>query len=184
MNAFHRLFSRCGDALIQRACRRPPDFVIGGHENPYLLRWHLIPRNPVFNIYLHKFLRDDDDRALHDHPWFWCSILLRGGYFEHTVSAGGIKRERAREAPSLKISSPWRAHRIELFPWFHEIDDRLADITSENINDRLPAWSLFITGPRIRQWGFHCPEQGWVHWKRFTTASDPGAIGPGCDGAP
>jgi hypothetical protein len=47
---------------------RPPDFVIGG-DSPYMLRWWIIPRNKFFNIYLHRFLRSDDDRALHDHPW-------------------------------------------------------------------------------------------------------------------
>lgn len=47
---------------------RAPDFYIGGNANPYLLRWWVIPRNRFFNVYLHKFLRDDDDRALHDHP--------------------------------------------------------------------------------------------------------------------
>lgn len=25
--------------LMQIANRRPPDFIVGGHENPYLLRW-------------------------------------------------------------------------------------------------------------------------------------------------
>lgn len=43
-----------------------PHFVIGNADNPYMLRWFILPRNRLFNIYLHKFLRDDDDRALHD----------------------------------------------------------------------------------------------------------------------
>src|SRR4051795_4015193 len=63
---------------------REPDFYIGGKVNPYLVRWWVIPRNRFFNVYLHKFLRDDDDRALHDHPWISLSFILRGGYIEHT----------------------------------------------------------------------------------------------------
>jgi hypothetical protein len=43
-----------------------------------------------------------------------------------------------------------------------------------------PCWTLFITGPRYREWGFLCP-QGWMHWQRFTASNDPGAIGAGCD---
>src|SRR5690606_35831081 len=82
--------------------RRPPDFIVGGAERPYLKRWWLIPRNPIFNVYLHQFLRDDDDRALHDHPWPWCSILLDGSYIEHTIAAGGIHRRQLRQAPSIK----------------------------------------------------------------------------------
>jgi hypothetical protein len=56
-------------------------------------RWWVIPRNKFFNIYLHHFLHSDDDRALHDHPWWNVSILLRSGsYVEHTIAAGGVGR--------------------------------------------------------------------------------------------
>lgn len=182
MTLFHRLFDRCADALIARIQRRLPDFVIGGHENPYLLRWWLIPRNPAFNIYLHKFLRDDDDRALHDHPWFWLSWILRGEYIEHTIDRGGIHRRNVRCRGSVRVASPWRAHRIELWPWWIGPDDVPAPVAGEPCdgNVRAPCWTLFITGPRLREWGFHCPDRGWVHWKQFTAADDPGSIGRGC----
>lgn len=150
------------DRFIARITRRPPDVVIGGHDRPYLRRWWVIPRNRFFNVYLHEFLRSDDDRALHDHPWANCSVLLRGAYTEHTIQAGGIHAAEVFDAGSVHVRlSGTIAHRIEL----HEG----------------PCWTLFITGPRYRQWGFHCPEQGWVHWERFTAADDPGAIGKGCD---
>lgn len=42
------------------------------------------------------------------------------------------------------------------------------------------ACTLFITGPRIREWGFWCPK-GWRHWKEFTAPADSGNIGRGCD---
>ncbi|WP_287865143.1 hypothetical protein [Achromobacter sp.] len=57
-----------GRLLRRHAWRRPPDFVIGDAADPYLRRGWIISRNPVFNLYLHQFLRSDDDRALHDHP--------------------------------------------------------------------------------------------------------------------
>lgn len=147
--------------------RRKPDVIIGGHERPYLARWFVIPRNPLFNIYLHEFYRSDDDRALHDHPWVNLSVLLDGEYIEHTIAAGGIHRRTLRQAGELKLRSPWAAHRIELL--------------TEPVGC-LPVTTLFITGPRVRHWGFHCPDQGWIHWKRFTAADDPGAIGKGCEG--
>lgn len=153
------------DRLIARAESRGPDFVIGGHDNPYLLRWFLIPRNRFFNIYLHKFLRSDDDRALHDHPWPWCSILLRGSYVEWSKpragSPLGYHVERFEEG-SIRCHGPRYAHRLVI--------DRGSD-----------CWTLFITGPRVRQWGFHCPK-GWVHWKKFTADDDAGAVGRGCEG--
>ena len=147
------------NAIIRIGARRPPDVVIGGADQPYLYRWFLIPRNPLFNVYLHQFLRSDDDRALHDHPWVNLSILLRGQYCEHTIRAGGIERRRVRRAGGMKLRGARSAHRIEL--------------------THGPCWTLFLTGPRIRQWGFHCP-QGWVHWRDFTSA-DGREIGRGCD---
>jgi hypothetical protein len=153
--------------LIRRACRREPDVVIGGAERPYLLRWFLIPRNPIFNIYLHQFRRSDDDRALHDHPWVNLSILLLGGYFERTIEAGGIERKELLWAGAWRFRRSGRmAHRIELL---------------EGDAGPKPCWTLFITGPRYRSWGFHCPEQGWIRWDRFVASDDHGSIGKGCD---
>lgn len=182
MTIFRRIFDRCADALIARVTKRLPDFVIGGHAAPYLLRWWLIPRNRCFNVYLHRFLRDDDDRALHDHPWPWCSVLLRGHYIEHTIAAGGIHRRKGRDAPGIRFASARRAHRVELRPvWYCEDDmDAAFDVWRAAPTAKAPAWTLFITGPVVREWGFHCPQRGWVHWKEFTAAEDPGAIGRGC----
>lgn len=141
--------------------RRPPDHVIGGAERPYLLRWWAIPRNRLFNIYLHEFRRSDDDRALHDHPWFNCSVLLSGRYIEHTIAAGGVHRKVERRAGAVKFRAPWSAHRVEL------IDGQVCR-------------TLFITGPRLRAWGFHCPE-GWRPWRKFTTGPNGETTGKGCE---
>ncbi len=168
---------------LRIARRRSPDFVVGEADRPYLYRWWLIPRNRWLNVYLHQFLRDDDDRALHDHPWAWCSILIHGGYTEHTIDAGGIHRRKARRALSVKVSGPRRAHRIELFPLWREQDDwdAACDVHQKNPEGRATCWTIFITGPRVREWGFHCPERGWVPWQSFTAPGAPGLVGPGCE---
>lgn len=155
--------------------KRPPDFVVGA-DNPdgaYLRRWWLIPRNRFFNVYLHRFLRDDDDRALHDHPWPWLSFLLSGAYIEHTIASGGVHRRTRREEGSLKISTPRRAHRIELVKMLNPLNP--------DQPRPLSCWTIFITGPRVRDWGFHCSERGWVPWQQFTAEGKPGEVGPGCD---
>lgn len=149
------------DWLIPRMAARQPDFIVGGSVNPYLHRWFVIPRNPVFNIYLHRFLRSDDDRALHDHPWWNLSIVLKGEYTEHTIAAGGIHQRRVMRAGQWRIRwSGRQAHRIELH--------------------KGTCWTLFVTGPRYRTWGFHCAESGWIPWHQFTAPGDKGQIGPGC----
>lgn len=143
----HRLLRRYAE-------RHTPDFVIGAG---YLYRWWLIPRNPICNIYLHQIRADDDDRALHTHPWINCSIVLDGGYWEHVSGGKAIPRR----AGSIVFRWPSTAHRLEL------------------VNSQ-PAWTLFITGPRVREWGFWCGER-FVHWRDFTAPGKPGQIGRGCE---
>ena len=133
---------------------RPPDFTIGVPGEPYLHRWWVIPRNRFFNIYLHNIVHSDEDRALHDHPWWNVSILLKGHYREITPE-GAFYRGRG----SVIFRRAEAAHRLE-------VDG--------------PTWSLFITGPNVRVWGFHCPK-GWVPWQQFTMPGKPGQIGKGCD---
>ena len=152
---------------------RPPDMVIGG-DNPYLLRWRVIPPNRWFNIYLHGFLRSDDDRALHDHPWVNASILLAGGYKEVRFIKQDSPEYGYRTVIRVQGDIVVRpraavAHRIALFP--------------KPGGGERSVLSLFITGPRTRDWGFHCPKR-WVPWREFTNPGSGGAsslIGPGCD---
>lgn len=141
---------------------RKPDEEIGPPDNVYLQRWWLI-RNFAYRVYLHCFLRSDDDRALHDHPADNISIILIGSYREHLP--GGVVKLRKAWRPW----APWRvygrraeaAHRVELI-------------------DGKPVWTLFIRGPGRREWGFHCP-RGWIPWTDFVDARPGGnAVGNGC----
>ncbi len=138
--------------------RRDPDFVIGWRGAPYMRRWWLLPDNRWFNVYLHQILRSDDDRALHDHPFHSISLMLDGGCFEVTA------RGRRWVGPgALRFRGPWLAHRLELAN-----------------RGRRAAWTLFIRGPRIREWGFYCAS-GWVPWQRYVSLRDGGSeIGAGC----
>jgi hypothetical protein len=142
------------------AARRPPDFVVGSTEDPYLKRWWLIPRNSFFNVYLHRFLHSDEDRALHDHPYANVSALLDGAYTEVTIAAGGVERRRVYAVGAVKFRRAATAHRIVLHAG--------------------PCWTLFVTGPRLREWGFHCP-RGWRRWQDFVSPLGKGQIGRGCD---
>lgn len=146
----------------QVAESRDPDAVIGGHDNPYLRRWYLTPRGDGPAVYLHQFVRSDDARALHDHPWPSVGLILRGSYIEHTP------RERFVRVPGDLIErDPEDAHRVELLSF--------AQNTKVS-----PVWTLFIVGPRVREWGFHCP-QGWRHWREFTSGPNGETVGRGCD---
>lgn len=138
---------------------RPADFIIGSPDNPYMLRWYILPRNHWFNIYLHKIVRSDDDRALHDHPWASVSILLRGRYVEVTQGNSCQYWNRYQAGNFIYRSSNY-SHRLEVFEGEH-------------------CWTLFITGPKVRTWGFYCP-RGWVPWHEFVDHTDHGNVGRGC----
>ena len=144
---------------------REPDIKIGGQISPYMLRWWWLPRNRFFNIYIHRFLKDDDDRALHDHPWWSFSILCEGFIREfYTVCfKDGTSYIATRDlVPGATVfRSPSFSHRIVVMP------------------DRKLPLTIFITGPKVREWGFHCPK-GWRHWKDYVNMDDPGMSGRGC----
>lgn len=135
---------------------REPDVYIGGRDNPYLKRWYVIPRNKRFNVYLHNMVRDDEDRALHDHPWPSLSVCLRGKLIE--------------EMPG-KVFRTIRPGRIVY---------RHAEFAHRLIVPTGSAWTLFMTGRTVRQWGFICPK-GWVHWRDFTSGPNGETVGRGCD---
>lgn len=160
-------------ALLRRARalmgRRGPDWIIGGEQRPYLERWWVIPRNRLFNIYLHRFRRSDDDRALHDHPWCNASLILEGAYLEWLPAAGGLFRVEHRSEGDIVFRRARAAHRVEM-------------VTAMDGSAGAPVVTLFCTGPRVREWGFWCPGGRWVHWRDFTAPGRSGEIGPGCEG--
>lgn len=153
---------------------RKPHFVIGDPAAPYMLRWYLIPRNPWLNIYLHKFMRSDDDRALHDHPWWFASFMLKGSYIEH-VELFQLQDQNKRWASFTKVtqrdagSFAYRAaehqHRVELL--------------NDGEGNPVPCWTLVITGAKSRDWGFWCPK-GFTPWQEFCARDNHGSVGKGC----
>src|SRR5487761_256588 len=130
---------------------QPPGFL----RKPFLKRWFVIPKNRWRNIYLHKFILDDEDRALHDHPWPNVSLLLINQYIEVTDG----DRRKVYHVGDLKFRRATTPHRIELFK-------KPAPKKHRHWQVRIPSWSLFITGPVMRPWGFHCPK-GWREQKEF-----------------
>ena len=184
--------------MIHKFIKRAPDFIIGPVENPYLFRWYLIPKNRFFNIYLHKFLRSDDDRALHDHPWWSIGMILEGEYMEHVpdLRPGWHRgktcwdenrwtRKIHRKAYQPVFRSSKAIHRVELFLHEYVFGEPGPHHTIPGLPVHLvgpvPVWTLFITGPKVREWGFWCPK-GFRPWKEFVSLRDGGnEVGKGCD---
>ena len=146
---------------------RSPDQEIGPKVSPYMLRWILWRKEWLGGVYLHIFLEDDDDRALHDHPFPSLSFVLDGTMREVYAEKGYPPQDSRQHSVRMIRKGdivPRRAsfsHRIEL----------LSDT----------AVTLFVIGPHIREWGFWCPKIGWRHWKEYASPSEYGEIGRGCD---
>jgi hypothetical protein len=132
---------------------RPPDRVIRGD---YLARWYLIPRNLYFNIYLHRFRESDDDRALHDHPWWSLSFLLAGELIETLEDTSG-NWDNVFDAEKVKFRWIYK-----MFPYL-----RRPTLMHRIILESPEAWTLFITGPKQRKWGFRLPDGGWVDHDKY-----------------
>lgn len=158
---------------LRRRCERvmstrPPDFVIGGREQPYMERWFIARSRWYGGCYLHRISRDDDDRALHDHPWPSLSLCLKGCMREIYAPRGSDPRDPDQHRDryvfpgDVIFRGPRFSHRLEVMPGCG------------------PVVTLFLIGPRLREWGFWCP-QGWRRWQDFVAADDPGGVGRGCE---
>ena len=116
------------------------------HRLPLLLGKHRI------SIYLHHFVGPDDARDPHDHPKWFLSIGLWGSYTETRYNSG-IK------AGVRKFTAPW----IRWFPAEHAHQ-------LSNCN----AWTLVITGPVKRQWGFWAGPHQWVDKQEYVDQVNEG----------
>ena len=148
--------------IIARA-QRTPYFHLPGYMN----RWWLVPylragsegaegtgpvsfwRRPVawvlqrlgIAVRVHEILRSDNDRALHNHPWGYVTIILKGGYVE--ITDDGM---RWYGPGSVLIRGTKHKHRLVLDPAYYPAT-----------KGEQQATTLFITGPYKQKWGFFTP---------------------------
>ena len=124
------------------------------NNEPYLERYYVFlkDRNRFpFNVFLHKFLRSDPD-DVHDHPWPYATLILKGGYYEWVpkFDSNGkkIDEERMWRGPGhFRLCRATSYHRIEL-------------------DSSITAWTLFMPGAKQRDWGFLVKDQ-WIQWEQY-----------------
>jgi hypothetical protein len=137
---------------LRTLCSGRPHQIISDGQRPYLLRRYLLPPNRWLNLYLHTFVGSDDPRGLHDHPWPFASLILAGSYYE-TTSAGQQRRRRG----TLAVHRATHRHRVCL--------------PVDTCGREIPCWTVIVTGPHRRQWGFWCPHRHradrFIPWQMF-----------------
>jgi hypothetical protein len=104
---------------------------IGLVECPYMVRW-VLDFGP-FALRLHHWLRGDDTRAFHDHNWWFCTIVLWGGYTDVSPSGNDV----------LSMGS------IRLRPALHR----------HTVVVERSTWTFMITGRPSRRWYFYIGEK-------------------------
>jgi hypothetical protein len=133
----------------------------------YMYRWNLFECK-WFSIKLHKIMLSDYD-CLHDHPWPFISIILKGGYVEHRQ----IKKMREI------VTDPNTGKK-----WSNIYDDVVTKriyhpgnilYRPANSIHKLEiyqsAWTLVFTFKKTREWGFWTPK-GWVHWRKYINSEN------------
>lgn len=129
-------------------------YEIPDAEDPsiiYLKRWRLI-QTPWFALFLHKINLDDGDRCLHDHPYNFTSLILRGGYEEIVDKTNA---DQLNDYPDVNNWGVGSLHWMKA-ERFHRI----------TVLNRIPTWTLIFVGRRRRKWGFKTKE-GWVPWEDY-----------------
>lgn len=110
-------------------------------NEPLLTRYYLFLKDRTwfpFNIFIHKFHKGDPG-DVHDHPWPYFTLILRGGYYEWVpqfVDGLMIGQIRKWRGPGhFRFCNAKSFHRIEL-------------------KEGVTPWTLFMPGPQTREWGF------------------------------
>jgi hypothetical protein len=122
-------------------------------NTPYMERYYLLfkdrPKWFPFNITLHKVCLSDLP-VLHDHPWPYATIILKGGYIEHTP-----------EFRWWRGAGHFRIRKATDYHWL--------EVPKEGI----PSWSLFFMGKRSREWGF-LKDDVWIESEEYLAQKQHG----------
>lgn len=130
---------------VRLASNRSPDwafmerFEVPNYDTDgnYLTRWRIV-QTPWFAVMIHRFDGPDPRPTLHDHPWPFLSIVLRGGYVERTLTGARCVRHLNHKAAT----------------GLHSIRSLL----------RTPTWTLMLCGKRCRVWGYLDDDGTWTRF--------------------
>jgi hypothetical protein len=127
----------------------------------YMYRWWLFNPYPTGNdgagrrwgdwlpsIRIHRIMREDRDRHLHDHPWNARTFILRGGY------------EEERPGQAFILRQPGDTARLS-YGQYHRIN---------KVSDG-GVWTLFVTGKKRGTWGFKVDGKK-VPWRMYLGIND------------
>lgn len=138
-------------ALLSKLLKNETIYVDG---EPYLTRFYLgepnqrkIGEKP--QVFIHFFHKSDQGVELHNHPYTGLGIMLAGGYREERITeVTGRTRDGRTETVFVerepKVVAPGMVNELSLSD-YHRTD---------LVDPEGGAWTIFVTGPRVKHWGF------------------------------
>lgn len=176
------LLSFIADRIIQRAKRTPYTHLSAGldhtlddpDEADYMERYwlfnayeridgkHVSPIGWLPSIRIHRIKKSDDDRALHDHPWKFVTVILKGGYYEvrpiysdwycFVGDSTEVVTQRYQSGESIKWHGPGSI-----------LVRRHTDFHRLIVPEGGEAWTMFCTGKYMHKWGFMHDGSKMIH---------------------
>ena len=160
------------DRLIRRAQRTPYFHIKDDDGSVYMERYWLFNPYPhgsdgagrrwgdwLPSIRLHRILREDRDRHMHDHPWNARTFIMRGWYEELRCEV--IEGERLDHVvEALRIRKPGDTACLR-FGEYH----RITEVSPDGV------WTLFVTWRKRGTWGFLVDGKK-VPWRTYLGIAD------------
>lgn len=119
--------------------------ALGKPECPYMYRWAFIFFG--YSIRVHHWIRSDDKRFFHDHPWSFVTVVLKGSYTDVSPATDiqGVERPFVKKdtltAGMVKYRAAEHKHYVDV--------------------PKGGCWTLLFCGRAKRKWGF------WVKANQF-----------------
>lgn len=130
---------------------------------PYLIRYSLFSCH-WFAVKIHHIMLSDYD-CLHDHPWNFISIILKGGYTEIRKRFVAGWKEDDFGNGNLFIG---HENYSTLYKPGSVLYRKATDAHALYLPEGKTAWTFVITFKKTRPWGFHTLT-GWVPWRKYDT---------------
>lgn len=121
--------------LLERHTKHDDTIIF---DRVYMRRYHVI-KTRWFRLRVHHIRLPDEGRHLHDHPFDFATVVIKGRYRELLADN--------RSHPHLP--GRW---------WFRqaEMPHTVTHVSKGGV------WTLVLTGPMRREWGFYV-DGFWVH---------------------
>lgn len=133
-----------------------------GPDDVYLIRYYLV-RSRFCNVFIHQFLRSDRD-DLHDHPWNFCTYLVKGSYTEQRREFDGIGDYK--DVPTVRTNESGVKRNVFVTRKATDLHRVVVDRELKYSEKDQAALTFFMSGPFKRDWGF-VRNDIWVDWRVY-----------------